>query len=112
MAKYAFKLYMHGSDRTVVIKIPLVRNVMPKRQLAAFFRGRDERRTSRRSELLSRRSARGSSSAGELTERMGRSQTVATVVPHQAVDGAMSLRVYKRGAPWYSTGVAVFGHKE
>ena len=84
LAKYAFKLYMHGSDRTVVIKIPLVRNVMPKRQLAAFFRGQDERRTSRRSELLSRRSARGSSSAGELTGRTGRSQTVATVVPHQA----------------------------
>ena len=87
LAKYAFKLHMHGSDRTVVIKIPLVRNVMPKRQLAAFLRGRDERRTSRRSELLSRRSARGSSSAGELTGRTDRrSQAVATVVPHQARD--------------------------
>ena len=56
MAKFIFKLYMHGSDRTVVIKIPLVREVMPKGELAAFIRSRDERRSTRRRTLSSRRS--------------------------------------------------------
>ena len=63
LAKFIFKLYMHGSDRTIVIKIPLVREVMPKGELAAFLRSRDERRSSRRSTLASssRRSASRSS---------------------------------------------------
>ena len=62
LAKFIFKLYMHGSDRAVVIKVPLVREVMPKGDLAAFLRSRDERRSSRRSTLApSRRSASGSS---------------------------------------------------
>ena len=62
MAKYIFKLYMHGSDRTIVIKIPLVREVMPKGELAAFLRSRDERRSTSRRTLSSARSASGSSS--------------------------------------------------
>ena len=68
LAKFLFKLYMYGSDRTVVIKIPLIRNVMPKRDLAVFLRGRDERRSGRRqvARKLSR-SASAPSSAGELT---------------------------------------------
>jgi len=64
LAKFIFKVYMHGSDRAIVIKIPLVREVMSKGDLAAFLRSRDERRsTHRRSRrtLLSTRSASGSS---------------------------------------------------
>jgi len=61
LAKFIFKLYMHGSDRTVVIKIPLVREVMPKGDLAAFLQSRDERRLTRRRTLSSRRSASGPS---------------------------------------------------
>jgi hypothetical protein len=63
LAKFTFKLYMHGSERTVVIKIPLVRNVMPKRDLAAFLRSREEQRSSRRSALDSSRSANGRSTS-------------------------------------------------
>ena len=54
LAKFIFKLYMHGSDRAVVIKVPLVREVMPKRDLAAFLRSRDERRDERRSSRITR----------------------------------------------------------
>ena len=61
LAKFIFKLHMHGSDRAVVIKIPLVREVMPKGGLAAFLRSRDERRLTHRRTLSSRRSASGSS---------------------------------------------------
>ena len=57
-------LYMHGPDRTAVIKTPLVRSAMHKGDLAAFLRSRDERRSSRRSALASsRRSASGPSSS-------------------------------------------------
>ena len=54
MAKFIFKLYMHGSDRTVVINVPLVREVMPKGKLAAFLWSRDERRSERRSSRRTR----------------------------------------------------------
>mmetsp|Transcript_12546 Transcript_12546/g.34109 ORF Transcript_12546/g.34109 Transcript_12546/m.34109 type:complete len:704 (+) Transcript_12546:149-2260(+) len=64
LAKFIFKKYRYGSDLTAVIKIRLIREVMPKRDLAAFLRSRDERRSSRRSALTSRRSAGRSSSHG------------------------------------------------
>ena len=60
-AKFVFKLYMDGPGRAVVIKIPLVRSVMPKRELADFLRIREERRTSSRLALTSRRSTARSS---------------------------------------------------
>ena len=70
LAKFIFKLYMHGSDRTVVVKIPLIRKVMPKRDLVVFLRSRDEQRSSRISgALTSRRSAGRSLSADETTGR-------------------------------------------
>ena len=61
LAKFIFKLYMHGSDRTVVIKIPLVREVMPKGDLAAFLRSRDERRDEQRSSCRTRSTLAASS---------------------------------------------------
>eukprot|EP00620_Florenciella_sp_RCC1587_P023068 CAMPEP_0182567492 /NCGR_PEP_ID=MMETSP1324-20130603/8708_1 /TAXON_ID=236786 /ORGANISM="Florenciella sp., Strain RCC1587" /LENGTH=162 /DNA_ID=CAMNT_0024781503 /DNA_START=103 /DNA_END=591 /DNA_ORIENTATION=- len=60
LAKFIFTLYMYA-NQTVVIKIPLVREVMPKRGLAVFLRSRDERRSSHRRTLSLRRSANGSS---------------------------------------------------
>eukprot|EP00618_Florenciella_parvula_P034896 CAMPEP_0119476932 /NCGR_PEP_ID=MMETSP1344-20130328/7262_1 /TAXON_ID=236787 /ORGANISM="Florenciella parvula, Strain CCMP2471" /LENGTH=166 /DNA_ID=CAMNT_0007510803 /DNA_START=80 /DNA_END=581 /DNA_ORIENTATION=+ len=62
LAKFIFKKYRYGSDLTAVIKIRLIREVMPKRDLAAFLHSRDERRSSRRRSLTSRRSAGRSSS--------------------------------------------------
>ena len=97
MAKFIFKLYMHGSDRTVVIKIPLVREVMPKGELAAFLRSRDERRDEQRSSRRTRSTLAASSrlASGPSPSRrsaIGRSQEAeeaeeapgtAGVVPHE-----------------------------
>jgi len=86
LAKFIFKLYMHGSDRTVVIKIPLVRELMPKGDLAAFLQSRDERRSTLRHTLSSSGSSPsrrlvivGSQEAEEVDEAPGTAGTV----PHE-----------------------------
>ena len=87
MAKYIFKLHMRGSDRTVVIKIPLVREVMPKGELAAFLRSRDEQRSSRRSTLASSSRRSASRSSPRRLSAIGGLQEehpgTARVVPHE-----------------------------
>ena len=55
--------------RTVVIKMPLVRHVMPKRELGAFLRRRQEERLERRSERRSE---------GSSERRSGSSKRVAS----------------------------------
>jgi len=81
LAKFIFKLHSYGSDRAVVIKMPLVRNVMIKGGLAVFRRSRDEQRSSRRSALTSRRSSSRRSAVegpqeGQVEEAPGTTGTV------------------------------------
>ena len=52
LAKFVFKLWRHGSMRTLVIKIPLVRNVVRKGDLEGFLRRRQQERDALWTELF------------------------------------------------------------
>mmetsp|Transcript_12558 Transcript_12558/g.34158 ORF Transcript_12558/g.34158 Transcript_12558/m.34158 type:complete len:340 (+) Transcript_12558:2-1021(+) len=52
LAKFVFKLWRHGSMRTLVIKIPLARNVVRKGDLEDFLRRRQQERDALWTELF------------------------------------------------------------
>ena len=67
LCKFIVKSIVY-KGRTVIIKIPLVRHVMPKRELWGFLRRHAEGQSSNRAALrMSLRTASGSVSAGKPT---------------------------------------------
>ena len=60
LCKFIVKSIVY-KGRTIIIKMPLVRNVMPKRELRGFLRKREEDRSRRLSSLRKSRSRRRSS---------------------------------------------------
>ena len=74
LCKFVVKSIVY-KGRTVIIKIPLVRHVMPKRELWGFLRRRAEGRSSRKSRLRSSLRAEFSESGRMRPEGRSRSKS-------------------------------------